>query len=357
MATFKIKIKDIESAKKNIHEILATTDGVYNSVDIKLPLGQQWSQQILTDIDDPKLWSGLNQPNTTEYHINARSSVPLGLVLANFYIIASKLPPKPIAVYMDEEREKIIAKLFAAEQVEEVSADLRMKNYDFGASSDGCAQIIFDSGDFQSAIDTLLISLSDSVYQPWRINSVYVQESLKERLMAFLTDERLEKSVGGYAPSGDIVKRSRLVHIEVIKRYGCEMRAKIDGSATIMFDVQPIDVHGWYESDQIKPITITFFRTIADAATLLNNNAASSTPSSLSIWTEEIATLYTFLSKVNTDTNLIWCNTISMVYDDLFERSATGIQPSHKIDQNRKVVASCYDQNGKPRCLYVVFGK
>lgn len=357
MTLFKIKIDDPRYLKNSVHEVLSAAEQIFDHVALLLPEVKQWRTDILTSTGDPKLWSGLNQPNSDVYRINAKSSVPYGVVMANYYVIAAKIKPSSITVYFDESRKGAIMKLFKADHFEEVSDDLRMENYDFGASSDGCAQIIFDSSDFRSAMDTLMISLSDSVYQPWRISCVYVQESLKERLLEYLTDERLESSIGGYAPPGNIIERSTEIHPRVAKKFGCVRRSKKDGSVTLFFDVQPKDLNGFYKPGEIKPITITFFRTIAEAATMLNTNSKSSLPSSLSIWTEVTTTLYSFISQVNTDTNLIWCNTISMIYTDLFERSADGIKTSHTIDQERKVVASCFDQNGRRKCLYVVFGK
>lgn len=169
-----------------------------------------------------------------------------------------------------------------------------------------CHQIIFDSSDFSSAIDALIMSISDRTHCEWSIKSVFIQENLKNQVIDALSEDRLNTI--GFVKPIEFSKKMEEKNLNICKRFGGKMHSNQHNSITLFFEVLPEHISGFYSPDEIHPITINFFRTPQEAVQLIKNSADEISKIA-SIWTENIGLFYevgTALSMV--DSPLIWSN-------------------------------------------------
>lgn len=171
---------------------------------------------------------------------------------------------------------------------------------------DSCTQIIFESADFQSAIDELLINLSDRTLTSWRIRSVYAHESLKNALLEALTKERLNASDMTVASSSEEHKQK---NAELVKRFGGKLVCGDNANICLMFDVPPKYLpESTRKTFHQNPVAINFFRTTKEAIQLVG--ATSRGISYASIWTENIGLLYEVAIDLNPD--FAWSNSVGL---------------------------------------------
>lgn len=226
----------------------------------------------------------------------AHSLVSVGQFLLDCYA-ATQQDSMEFTIYTDTKRKSLITCLFGNEFTEERSALTSMRD-PLRASDISCTKFIFDSGDVASAIDKLIMNVSDRTSAPWRIRSVYVQESLKHRLNA-------AKNIIGRPVTEENQKKSE----ELAKRFG----GKFISGNNLLFDVPPkyLPEPTEMDFDQI-PVAINFFRTTKEAYQLANGDSKSDSQPGVrqiaSIWTENIDIYYEVAAELNAE--IIWSNSV-----------------------------------------------
>lgn len=226
--------------------------------------------------------------------LNALSYVSIGEVLLECYLLVQQDQSKGFCIDTDANRIALVSFLFGDNRVaESLSTPIEQRESD-------CTQIIFESADVASAIDELIANLSDQTMSPWRIESVYVQESLRNTVLDLLTVERLNAA---YSTAADAMtsENKRLHAEELANKFGGKLVSNKNGTIYLLFDVPP----KYIQSDNIPlnkiPIAVNFFRTTKEAIQLAKSKASS-------IWTENIEIFYEVATELNAE--IIWSNAV-----------------------------------------------
>lgn len=166
-------------------------------------------------------------------------------------------------------------------------------------------QIIFDNGDYVSALNELVINLFERNQLPWQPRSVFIQESLKDQFASFVETSGL--SVRSVLEENDAFDPIRAI---VHKTNGKLLQNK-DRTISLMVNVPTkyvIDVDGNWA-------TVNFFRTMKDVCQILNNEKCiADTIKYTSIWTENVSLLYQIAFSLKTF--VVWNNCFG-VFDDV----------------------------------------
>lgn len=239
--------------------------------------------------------------------LNACSDVAIDDFLLECYVLAQR-KQADYRILTDGKRKMLISNIFGTEFSEEVSTrSVSESKYDGHDIS--CTQIIFDSADFESALDELVINLSDRTWSSWRIQSVYIQESLKNAVYDSLTKDRLNatNNISGVVASQIDVR----TNIELAKEYGGRFLSNDNNTICLMFDVPRK-----YLTDTINkpyhqiPVAVNFFRTTKELIQLMKSDYSASKKHLTSIWTENIGLFYEVGAEINSD--IIWSNSIGL---------------------------------------------
>lgn len=197
-----------------------------------------------------------------------------------------------------------------------------------------CTQVIFDSADLESAIDALIMNrtVCDNLDMQLSVNIVYVQENLKERFMQLISNDRLNKLV---FESNRVDSKLE----QVVDRFGCEARSNVKRTLSFVVDVQQSRLDEFYDQSEVRPVSVIFFRGASDVYAMLAADTNTLRPVGISIWTENISTLYSFAANVEND--LIWCNMISFDKNNIVEQLSDE-DGKCTIDESRGVITSHY---------------
>lgn len=251
--------------------------------------------------------------------IDACCGVPISEFLLDCFLLA-QCNISEFQIISDSKRKSLISTLFG-NNFETLPLPKEIKDREIHS----CTQIVFESADFESAIDELLVNLSDRTLASWRIQSVYVHESLKNAFLETLTMERLNAldNMTGDNSTEDY----KCKNAELAKRFGGKFVCSDNANICLMFDVPPKYLSKLTRKafHQI-PVAIGFFRTTKEAIQLVN--ASHREISYASIWTENIGLLYEVAVDVNAD--IVWSNSVGLF--DEFMPCPTNVIPSdHKF--------------------------
>lgn len=242
--------------------------------------------------------------------LNAHSQISVGQFLLDCHVLALQ-EPHAFHIQLDSKRKPLIQALFGNCSSETVLGSPADEPESSGQNS-LCTQIIFDSADVASAIDELIISLSDRTRPVWRIQSVYVQESLKNVIYDSLTAERLSANsvLGVAAIDGQVQKNEDLA-----KRFGGNYLKSNDGLIHLLLNV-PLKYLQTEMGASIRriPVAVNFFRTTKELIQLLKEDLGQSKQNLASIWTENVGLLYETVANINAE--IIWNNSIG-VFDPI----------------------------------------
>lgn len=229
---------------------------------------------------------------------------PSGISIGGFLLDCQALNLRgktTLNVVTDRKRKTLITKLFGNNFIEELT-----EHSEF-VSCISCTQVIFDSSDVASAIDELIMCLSDRTNAPWRIRSVYIQESLRNVIQDLLTPERLNA-----ASSGTIVKLSdaeKQKNDELVKRFGGKLLES--DNIRLLFGVPPKYLPvATYKTVFTNPVAVNFFRTTKELIQLVKGDFESEEEHLASIWTENVGLLYEVTAEINAE--IIWNNSIGL---------------------------------------------
>lgn len=241
--------------------------------------------------------------------INAQNFVSVGEFLLDCYAAIQQDIPE-FHIRIDTKREELMKYLFGNEFVKD---EYDPKPEQFKAVDISCTQIIFESGDVASAIDELIMNVSDRTLSPWRIISVYIQESLKNTVHEMLKSDRLNAANNITCQS--LVKENRQKCEELAKRFGGKFIGSSNGSILLMLDVPLKYLPQSTETtfNQI-PVAINFFRTTKEVIQLAKGDFQPGTKHLTSIWTENIELYYELAAELNAE--IIWSNSIG-VFDEI----------------------------------------
>lgn len=298
--------------------------------------------QLITTAPKIKTWTLPSHEDAPTYCFNGSTEVPIDMLFTNLYLFANRAPPKPFQIFADSSRATLLKKMFNTDGVE-VNSVIPDDKYDFAILNDGCAQIIFDSCDYHSAIDTFIMDIDSRTCFERQIRSLYVHESLKERIMKTLSVERLNKIPTKLC--SPVNKCQLKCAAMMAQKYACKIHLNDEKTIAIAFDAERscVDLSTY---QLVPPITVTFFRQISDIVKSLNT--AKIAPAYLSVWTENLTTLHTLIPQLNDEIGIIWCNTINKLdYNG----------SDSKIDTENGYFVNRYERNRKTIQVYIPYDK
>ncbi|XP_031638506.1 uncharacterized protein LOC116350734 [Contarinia nasturtii] len=276
--------------------------------------------------------------------LNAQSDVSVGEFLLECHLLAQQNSTGGFSIQTDAKRKELVSYLLGKNFTEELST-LTPTPSTFAESS----QIIFDSADVTSAIDALISNLSDRTRSPWRIGSVYVQESLRNKMLDLLTEERLNAATNGTnerkQPNGE----------DLAKKFGGKLICNKNGTICLLIDVPPKYIQFTDTPFNQIPIPVNFFRTTKEAIQLVKSTAAS-------IWTENIEIFYEVATELNA--TIVWSNALGM-FDKIMpslnirlDSKQSMKSASSVINAKEKYVVHVLDAtNNTQKYLYISYGK
>lgn len=241
---------------------------------------------------------------TIDAAIDATGDVPLDDFLWHCHALASRKPSK-CTIVTDDRRKALIANIFASTKFEE---EISTRSQIVAQSKIACTQVIFDSADAASAIDQLIMNASDRTWSSWRIQSVYVQESLKERIHELLTAKKLN-ALNTMAGRGETAGKDDRENQKLAQKYGGDFVT--NGTICLLFNVPAkylanVERTLFYQI----PIVINFFRTTKELIQLVRTDLDANKQQLTSIWTENIGLFYETAAEVQSD--VIWSNCIGL---------------------------------------------
>lgn len=237
--------------------------------------------------------------------IIGKSSISVGEFLFNCHL-ATQLELTEFKIHTDIKRKALMTYLFGNNftVVSTKSMENRLNLVD-----SSCTQIIFESGDVASAIDALIMNVSDRTLAPWRIQSVYVQESLKNLIYDKLTADRLNAANAITGPNA--TEENRQTCEKLAKRFGGKFICSNNRSILLLFNVPPkyLSSSTTMTFNQI-PVAINFFRTTKEVIQLINADFQANKEHLASIWTGDIALYYELAAELNA--KILWSNCIGV---------------------------------------------
>lgn len=237
---------------------------------------------------------------------DATGDVPLEKFLLVFYALAMQKPPVH-TIITDDRRKALISTIFGSTRFEE---EILNRSKSVTQNKTSCTQIIFDSADVSAAIDQLIMNVSDRTWSSWRIQLVYVQESLKDRIHEMLTTEKLN-AIKNLTGQNETAQRDEQENQKLAKQYGGNFVSSDDATICLLFNVPAkylanIERTLFYQI----PIVINFFRTTKELIQLMRTESDANKQQLTSIWTENIGLFYEVAADI--DSNIIWSNCIGL---------------------------------------------
>lgn len=240
---------------------------------------------------------------TDDYCVDATSSRPISLMVLQCFYMKSN---ESFKIHTDSKRLPLIRRVFGENFVEEATATLAAKRQPFARK---CTQIVFESGDLESAVDSLFENLSDRTITPWRINSIYVQETLRNQFYLSISD-RLN-ALNSLQPSP--IARSNLNGAEWTQKFGGKYIESANKLIALLIETLPKYVEA--SADDEAPVAVNFFRTAKEAIQLINGDDSGDVAldrKSASIWTENISLLYELANSLNVRN--VWVNSFGLYH-------------------------------------------
>lgn len=250
--------------------------------------------------------------------LDARGDIPLEDFLMLCHTCASGTSSE-YSIVTDERRKELISTIFKCGNFQaEISTPLRNATQ----HPISCTQIIFDSADSASAIDQLIMNLSDRTQSLWRIQSVYVQESLRKNIHDQLTTEKLNATNNLQGPIATVAEDQQK-NAELAKRYGGKLVVNDINTICLLFDVPAKYVANCERTafHQI-PVVVNFFRTTKELIQLMRTDFDANKQNLTSIWTENIGLFYEMAAEIESD--VIWSNCIGL-FDNRFASKITSL--------------------------------
>lgn len=321
----------------------------------------QWASIIIKNLEAQKLWPELYGAGDGQsaHSVQATNDVAIGKVLADIFTLVLIDSCKVINLYFEAQRVELLESIFGSSLSERVNTFHESAvNYSRAVIKGMCAQVIFDTADLNSAIDALIMNLSDSENRgfQWLVNSVFVQESLRDRLMQLITNDRLDNlEITRQETDADRgkSKHERIEQLATVEsRFGSHIRRNADATLSFVMDVQQRELDTIYQPTEMRPVSVCFFRDAADVFGMLADITVQQAPSGVSVWTENINRLYTFVGEVSSD--FVWGNLIPTGNDYVVGQLSLDV-PSYRVDRIRGWIANHYIADGRMRHLYIAF--
>lgn len=238
--------------------------------------------------------------------LNGQHYVPIGEFLLNCHILSQRNATK-FKILTDDKRKVLIFNLFGTEYTEEITTSIsEVKSKEAGVS---CSQVIFDTADISSAIDELIMNQIDRTVAPWRIRSVYIQESIRNEIENILTPERLNATskVIKAKHSEDCQRKNE----ELAKKFGGKLVRSDNRAVYFLFDVPPKYVPQSTETSFVHiPVAVNFFRTVKEAIQLIKTDCDPTKKNLTSVWTGNIQLFYELAADLNSE--IVWSNCLGV---------------------------------------------
>lgn len=270
-------------------------------------------------------------------NVDARSKVSIADVLVDFQIWATK-SKSDLQLIVDAPRKAALLKIFGSDCIQPLLFTHYLGEPNTTSDIFHTTLAVFESGDTESAIDTLLMNLSDQTIAPWRIKSVYVQESIKETFLKALTPERLSRTT--HSGTSTAIDANNKYHT-VAQKFNAQLISSSDAHINILIGVPRNHL------DDLVPVcwpdcqatVVNFFRTPKELYQLCNGDTKSAESMRfLSIWSENILLFYEAVNSINA--NLFWSNSIGMFYQN-FPRIFHGLIELNARDERFVTYLHC----------------
>lgn len=200
-----------------------------------------------------------------------------------------------ITIFFDKEREYLKQMLLTIFKIDAVEI-----NHPITETPSYCSQIIFDSADFQSAINVLATACNDTTV-PWKIRTCWIQDTLRTKFLnsfpSLLTNTRQLNEE----------QKLELEHIVTkSKHYDATVIQSEDKNATFLVGVTKKHI------DSDLCVVVNFFRTPQEVVSLVQ---ATDKTNSISVWSESISLAYDVADKL--DVENIWINSNGVLHPDI----------------------------------------
>lgn len=279
--------------------------------------------------------------------VNSLSHLPISEVFVNIKQCL-KRDGSQLVVLCDDQRRELIQSLFQTPpelvssvddpRIEGFSTELKESHtYTVNQLQEvvqqrfHTTQIIFESGDYISAFDALIVNQSDRLHSPWRIRTIFIEESLKQKFDHFVGSEQFvtsnETSMDGPSYYNENLNVAT-------KRMGGRIIQNANKTISLV-----VGISTKYVNDMFPfLVTVNFFRTPKDLYQLIKNEQKPSEQINThftSIWTENVSLLYEVVIALNS--TVIWGNCLG-IFD--------GIIPCPLASRNWAVVPDDYCTKG-----------
>lgn len=248
--------------------------------------------------------------------INALNFIPLYDVLIHC-IQHIEVNSSEITLLLDDNRTELVENLFQNQPIECVTNPdphfleqiqlnlLSAEEFlESTTSRFNTKQIIFDNGDYLSAFDALVANLAEPVRLPWRIKTVFIQETLREFFFDFVSADNsiFRNNTTKIAEELDDFGKELSV---LIKRTNGKLFQNASNTITLLVDVPTNNIT---TSLSVQgSVTVNFFRTAKEICQRINSAKNVNTAVKFtSIWTENISVLYDV--ALNIKSSAIWSN-------------------------------------------------
>lgn len=259
---------------------------------------------------------------TDDHCLDAASYRPLSLLILQCF---HNRPNESFKIHTDSKRLPLIRRVFGENFVEVKTTILSAKPRKFERR---CTQIVFESGDIESAIDSLFANLTDRTITPWRINSIYVQETLRNQFYLAIND-RL-KALNSLQPSP--VARSNLNGAELSQKFGGKYIESNNKLIALLIETLPKYIEA--SDDDEPPVVVNFFRTAKEVIQLMNDDDCGDVAldrKTVSIWTENISLLYELANSLNV--RIVWVNSIGLYHQCIRQNGVLSIGLDERLVQ------------------------
>lgn len=248
--------------------------------------------------------------------INALNHIPLYDVLIHC-VEHIEVNSSEITLLLDDNRTQLIENLFQSQPFECVTNpdphslehfQLKLLSVEelleSTATRFNTNQIIFDNGDYLSAFDALVTNLTEPVNLPWRIKTVFIQETLREFFFDFVSADNSIFRNNTIKIEDELDDFGKEIKI-LIKRTNGRLFQNVSETISLLVDV-PTN-HITTSLSMQGSVAVNFFRTTKEICHRINNiKNVSTAVKYASIWTENISVLYDV--ALNIRSSAIWNN-------------------------------------------------
>lgn len=164
-------------------------------------------------------------------------------------------------------------------------------------------QVICDKSDLESAVDMLILNLSNRLPSPWRIQNVLVQENLKDKFLEYLRNRQL-------SVMNDTRDQKAVIDENNLLLFRDNMNGQLVQNDSRTISLLMNIPRKYVDNLHVDITTVNFFRTPKEIVRLIKNEKSVGYTS---LWTENIGLFYEIALSI--DSFAVWNNCIGVFED------------------------------------------